>query len=180
MSANTKALSRIWRSAQLYIGFHRDPKGERRKEAKVWPPKNASATIHTDPEEQEAFLVVKSARKDAARDVQIKLHPDKIVLRRDLDVAWKGIVVEDHMVSVQVGGVWVRIMPDGSVSHDMDGDMTYVEADGAVLKKTEFVDAMMSGDGVELSRRTPTTIAAITEEGVVARSRNSAPLTDTD
>jgi antitoxin VapB len=35
----------------------------------------------------------------------------------------------------------------------MDGDMTYVESDGSVLKKTEFVDAMMSGDGVELSRR---------------------------
>lgn len=48
---------------------------------------------------------------------------------------------------------------------------TYVESDGAVLKKTEFVDAMMSGDGVELSRRTPTTIAAICEDGVLAKSR---------
>lgn len=180
MTQTTKTLARIWQSAQLYIGFHRDPHGARRAEAKVWPPKNARATIHPDPDEQEAFLVVKSAEKDSARDVQIKLRPDAIVLRRDLGTAWKGIVVEEHMVSVQVGGVWVRIMADGSVSHDMDGDMTYVEADGAVLKKTEFVDAMMSGDGVELSRRTPTTIAAITEEGVVAKSRNAPSLPDPD
>ncbi len=64
------------------------------------------------------------------------------------------------------------ISADGSAAHERDGDMTYVESDGAVLKKTEFVEAMMSGDGVELSRRTPTTVAAITEDGVLAKLRD--------
>ncbi|MDA3857386.1 MAG: hypothetical protein PF480_03925, partial [Roseovarius sp.] len=138
-----------------------------------------NASIHPNPEEQEAFLVVKAADRAGPRDVQVKLHPDKIVLRRDSGPSWEGVVVEDHMISVQVAGAWVRIRADGSVAHERDGDMTYVESDGAVLKKTEFVEAMMSGDGVELSRRTPTTIAAITEDGVLAKSRDTAPKLDT-
>ena len=178
MTVTKTPLARIWRSAQLYIGFHRDPQGNRRAEAKVWPPKNGNATIHSDPEQQEAFLVVSTIDKDRPRDVQIKLRPDKIVLRRDPDVSWEGVVVEDHMISVQVGGAWVRIKADGSVSHERGGDMTYVESDGSVLKKTEFVDAMMSGDGVELSRRTPTSIAAITEDGVLAKPRATMPEID--
>ncbi|WP_298921102.1 hypothetical protein [uncultured Roseobacter sp.] len=171
MSEIINSVRRTWRSAQLYIGFHRDRQGNQRVEAKVWPPKNGNASIHTNPEEQEAFLVVKAADKTVPRDVQIKFQPDKIVLRRDPGISWEGIVVEDGLISVQVGGVWVRIKSDGSVAHERDGDMTYVESDGAVLKKTEFVEAMMSGDGVELSRRTPTTIAAIREYGVLAKSR---------
>jgi hypothetical protein len=174
----TETISRVWKSAQLYVGFHRDPKGNQREQAKVWPPKNGNATIHPNPDEQEAFLVVKGADKDEPRDVQIKLRPDKIVLRRDPGASWEGVVVEDYLISVQVNGAWVRIKADGSVSHDLNGDMTYVESDGAVLKKTEFVDAMMSGDGVELSRRTPTTIAAITEDGVLAKSRGTVPELD--
>lgn len=170
---------RVWKSAQLYIGFHRDRQGNMRSEAKVWPPKNGNATIHANPEEQEAFLVVKAADKAEPRDVQIKFRPDKIVLRRDPGISWEGIVVEEGLISVQVGGAWVRIKSDGSVAHERDGDMTYVESDGAVLKKTEFVEAMMSGDGVELSRRTPTTIAAIREDGVLAKSRNTSPKLDT-
>ncbi len=180
MNQMTKSIARVWKSAQLYIGFHRDPKGNQRAQAKVWPPKNGNATIHPNPEEQEAFLVIKAADKDAPRDVQIKLRPDKIVLRRDPGVSWEGVVVEDDLISVQVNGAWVRIKADGSVAHELNGDMTYVESDGSVLKKTEFVDAMMSGDGVELSRRTPTTIAAITEDGVLAKSRERAPPAETD
>ena len=171
MSKLVSGLRQTWRSAQLYIGFHRDRQGNLRSEAKVWPPKNGNATLHANPEEQEAFLVIKAADKAEPRDVQIKLHPDKIVLRRDPGISWEGIVVEDGMISVQVNGTWVRIKSDGSIAHERDGDMTYVESDGAVLKKTEFVEAMMSGDGVELSRRTPTTIAAIREDGVLAKSR---------
>ena len=126
---------RVWKSAQLYIGFHRDRQGNQRSEAKVWPPKNGNATIHANPEEQEAFLVVKAADKTEPRDVQIKFRPDKIVLRRDPGISWEGIVVEDGLISVQVGGAWIRIKSDGSVAQERDGDMTYVESDGAVLKK---------------------------------------------
>ncbi len=164
-------LRRIWRSAQLYIGFHCDPSGKRRSEAKVWPPKNGNASIHDDPNEQEAFLVLKSADKDSPRDVQLKLHPAQIVLRRDAGPGWQGLIVEDGLISVQINGTWVRIKDDGSIAQDIGGDMTYIEADGSVLKKTEYVDATMSADGVELSRRTDNSIAAIRHDGVVSRVR---------
>ncbi len=171
MTDIAKAAQRVWRSAQLYIGFHRDQQGNQRSQARVWPPKNARATINPDPTDQEAFVVVKAADKTKTEDVQIKLHPDRIVLRRDESVGWEGIMLKEHSVAVHVNGIWININADGSVAHDLDGDMTYVESDGAVLKKTEYVDAMMSGDGVELSRRTPTTIAKISEDGVLAKSR---------
>ncbi|UWQ44036.1 hypothetical protein K3718_21325 (plasmid) [Leisingera aquaemixtae] len=163
---------RVWRSAQLYIGFHRDQSGRKRDTAKVWPPKNANATIHSDPEAQEAFVVVKAADQEEPRDVQIKLRPDQIVLRRDPGTGWEGVVVDEFGLAVQVNGAWIRILPDGSVSREVEGDTTYLEADGAVLKKTQFAEAMMSGDGVELTRKTDTTIAAIRHDGVVAKSRN--------
>lgn len=176
MNAVTRTIRQTWRSAQLYIGFHRDQKGNKRDEAKVWPPKNASATIHADPEVQEAFVVVKPADKTNPREVQIKLRPDQIVLRRDPGDAWEGIVVTDTSVSVQVNGIWVHIRPDGAISHELDGDTTFVESDGTVLKKTEFVEASMSGDGVELTRRTDDTIAVIGENGVMAKARKTSLL----
>ena len=87
---------RVWKSAQLYIGFHKDPSGRKRDQAKVWPPKNASASIHSDPSEQEAFLVVRSANTAASEDVQIKVRADKIVLRRDCEVCWQGVQVDAY------------------------------------------------------------------------------------
>ena len=168
---------RIWKAVQLFVAFHKDQKRKDRETPYLWPPTGARASVtDKDDSAQETFVLVKG--EGDARDVQIKLRPDKIVLRRDPDVSWEGVVVEDHMISVQVGGAWVRIKADGSVSHERGGDMTYVESDGSVLKKTEFVDAMMSGDGVELSRRTPTSIAAITEDGVLAKPRTTMPEID--
>ncbi len=66
----------------------------------------------------------------------------------------------------------MRVKVDGAITRETDEDTTYIEADGSVLKKTEYVDAMMSGDGVALSRRTLDTIAAITEDGVIAKQRD--------
>jgi len=172
MTKLTKTANRFWKSAQLYIGFHKDPNGNPREQAHVWPPKNAQATINPHPNDQEAFLVVKSADPKITKDVQIKLHPERIVLRRDEEASWEGIIAEPSKVIVRVNGIQVTINADGSIAHENDGDMTYVESDGAVLKKTEFVNAMMSGDGVELSRRTPTTIARISEDGVLAKARD--------
>ncbi|WP_156916746.1 hypothetical protein [Leisingera aquimarina] len=98
------------------------------------------------------------------------------MLRRDPGAGWEGIVVEETGLSVQVNGTWIRILADGSVSREADGDTTYLEADGAVLKKTKFAEAMVSGDGVELTRRTDTTIAAIRHDGVIAKSRDAAQI----
>lgn len=172
MNNLTNATRRLWKSAQLYVGFHTDQRGNVRNQPKVWPPKNANATIHSDPKVQEAFLEVRADDRSTTRDVQIRLQQDKIVLRRDSEnIGWEGIVVEDDYVAIRVNGIWVRIKADGAIARETDDDTTYIDADGSVLKKTEYVDALMSGDGIELSRRTDDSIAAITENGVVARSR---------
>ncbi|WP_299775910.1 hypothetical protein [uncultured Tateyamaria sp.] len=103
-SSISKTTRRLWKSAQLYIGFHTDQQGNVRNQPKVWPPKNANATIHSDPKVQEAFLEVRAEDRSTTRDVQIKLQPDKIVLRRDSDIGWEGIVVEDDSVAIRVNG----------------------------------------------------------------------------
>jgi hypothetical protein len=169
--AGKQTLHRVWRAAKLYIGFHREANGTARAEAKVWAPKDGRATIHPDPEVQECFINVLSETQEPARDVQIKLRPDTIVLRRDQGAGWNGIVVGEHWVSVQVNGIWIRINPDGSITHEKPDNVTYVEADGSVLKRTPSVEAMMSGDGIELSRRTEDSISAIQEHGVLSRGR---------
>lgn len=171
MSSIAKKARRVWKSAQLYIGFHRDPEGKMRKEPHVWPPKNANATIHPEPEEQETFLVVKSAEGDAEQDIQIKLRPDMIVLRRDYKDAWDGVIIDDHAVTVKVGGVSIRVNHDGSITREDGDSTTWVEADGGVLKKTEFVEASMSSDGTELTRRTPDNLTAITQTGLLSKDR---------
>lgn len=166
----TKA-RRVWKSAQLCIGFHRDRDGKLRDESHVWSPKNTSATIHRNPKEQETFLVVKSAENDCDQDIQIKLRPDMIVLRRDFKDAWAGVKIDAFAVSVKVGNLSIRINHDGSIRREDGECTTWVEADGSVLKKTEFVDATMSGDGTELTRRTPENIVAITRGGVISKDR---------
>ncbi len=171
MTKLTKSMHRVWKSAQLYIGFHRDPEGKRRDAPKVWPPKNARATIHNDPAEQEVFVMLKSVNGDDAQDVQIKLRPDMIVLRRDCCDAWDGIIADQYSVKVKVGGVSIRVNYDGSIAREDEASTTWVEADGGVLKKTEFVEAAMSPDGSELTRRTPDNLTAITQSGLVSKDR---------
>lgn len=170
-SQNKSKVRRIWKAAQLLVGFHRDPQGVRRAEPYAWAPKNGRASIHPDILEQEAFLVLKSANGDQDNDVQIKFHPNAIVLRRDYQDAWQGILVSDHAINVLINGIRLRINHDGSVTRETDGDTTWLEADGSVLKKTEYVEAMMSADGVQLSRRSEDGIAAITEDGILAKQR---------
>ena len=162
---------RVWKSARLLVGFHRDRDGKLRDKPHVWSPKNGSATIHRDPGEQETFVVVKSADGDVAQDIQIKLRPDMIVLRRDLKHAWEGVRIDAFSVSVKVGDISIRVGHDGSITREDSDGTTWVEADGGVLKKTAFVEASMSGDGTELTRRTPENLAAITARGVLSQER---------
>lgn len=171
MQSITTSVRRVWTSAQLYIGFHRDPKGKQRDTPHVWPPKSARAALHGDPEDQEVFVVVKAADGDAAQDVQIKLRPDMIVLCRDCPDTWQGVVVEQYELAVRFGDVSIRINYDGSITRQDANGTTWVEADGGILKKTEFVDAAMSADGTELSRRTPDTLTVITQEGLLSKER---------
>jgi hypothetical protein len=171
MSRIASSARRVWKSAQLYIGFHRDPEGKKRNEPRVWPPKNANATIHSDPDEQETFVILKSAEGNADNDIQIKLRPDMIVLRRDAKDAWEGVIINEFAVTVKVGGVSIRINHDGSITREDGDSTTWVEADGGVLKKTEFVEASMSSDGTELTRRTPDNLTAITHDGLLSKDR---------
>lgn len=116
-------------------------------------------------------MVVKASDQTENGDVQIKLRPDQIVLRRDPAQGWQGIKVDDYEVAVQVNGAWIRIAADGSVSHTRDGDLTAIEADGSVIKVTDHVEAIMSGDGVEMCRRTASDFAAIRTNGVISKAR---------
>ena len=116
-------------------------------------------------------MVVKIAQREPNQDVQIKLRSDKIVLRRDYPDAWNGVLVSENSVSVAVAGITIWINHDGPITRESGTDTTWVEADGSVLKKTELVEARMSVDGVELKRRTPDNIAAISKDGVIATAR---------
>ena len=171
MTTLATSARRVWTSAQLYIGFHRDQNGRKRETPRVWFPKNARAKLHADPDEQETFVVLKSADGDAARDIQIKLRPDVIVLRRDCPETWQGVVVEQYGIKIKSGDVTIRINCDGSITREDGEGTTWVEADGGVLKQTEFVDASMSADGTELARRTPDNLAAITSRGLISKER---------
>ena len=164
---------RVWKSAQMYIAFHKDRNKRHRDEPKFWPPKNGSASLHGDPDAQEAIVVVKAADPEESQDVQIKLHPNRIVVRRDADIWWQGVAVDDHSVTVRMAdNTMIEIRHDGSVKRRSAEDETHVEADGSIFKWTEHAESHMTGDGIEMTRRTVDRIASITYDGVVDRARN--------
>ncbi|MFA3919350.1 hypothetical protein [Ruegeria hyattellae] len=68
--------------------------------------------------------------------------------------------------------VYIKIGYDGSVTRQSEADETSVDADGSVFKRTDYAEAHMSGDGVNVSRRTASHVGAITEDGVVSKSRS--------
>lgn len=164
-----KTGARIWKSAQLYIGFHKDVDGNARNKPHLWPPKNARATIHGDASNQETFAVVSGVNE--SNDVQIKMRPDKIIMRRDSEAAWHGIIADEYAVSVVVGDTTITIKHDGSVKRTLNDDTTSIEADGSIFKSTALADATMSGDGTELVSRTEHNIAAVKKGGVLMTAR---------
>ncbi|WP_299985828.1 hypothetical protein [uncultured Ruegeria sp.] len=171
-STAEKTIRRVWKSAQMFVGFHTDQKGKPRTQPRLWPPKNGSASIHSDPDAQEAIVVVKSADAETAQDVQIKLHPNRIVVRRDADMWWQGVAVDEHSVTVRMAdNTLIEIRYDGSVKRRSAEDETHVEADGSIFKWTEYAETTMTGDGIEMTRRTEDRITAITYDGVVDRAR---------
>ena len=169
MSDQVSRTSRFWKGVQLFIGFHRDPDGAARAEPKLWPPKNARATIHEDAAQQEAFAVVRGASE--GDDVQVKFRKDKIILRRDEGRSWHGVIATEHAVSVVAGDTTITIGPDGSVTRQHKNDVTDINADGSILKRAANVTASMSGDGTEISRSSEEGVAAIRRDGVVMKAR---------
>ena len=159
----------VWKSAELLIAFHKNKKRERRDEPFLWRPKEAFARLLAKPEDQEAFVVLKGA--DDVEDVQIKLHPDKVVIRRDQPIGWSGIIIEEHAVRVMVDNVWIRIDHNGSVVVERDAETTYLEGDGSIIKINPEAEIMVSSDGRRMSRRTEDQIDAFTEDGFVSRKK---------
>ena len=166
-----------WRSAQLLIAFHRNPDGGTRAEPHLWSPKNNVAGVTDDPKAKEAFVVVRG--HGDAGDVQIKLHAENIILRRDADtLGWTGIRADHHGVSVLVGDVWIRINGDGSITRKIEGndeDRSWIEADGAYIRIGPDMHIHVSGDGSNMSRRTDERIDAITA-GAIMSSPTRRPL----
>ena len=68
--------------------------------------------------------------------------------------------------------VYIKIGYDGSITRQTEADETTVDADGSVFKRTDYAEARMSGDGVTVSRRTASNVSAITEDGVLSKSRS--------
>ena len=162
-----------WKSAQLLIAFHRNKDGQRRQDPRLWSPKNGVAGVTDDPKVKESILVVRG--HGDAGDVQIKLHPDKIILRRDPDaIGWSGVQVDHHGVRVLVGDVWITVQADGSIKREVEGaagDESWLEADGSYIRLAPELEIEVSGDGRKMTRRTAERIEVIDEDGVLSRPR---------
>lgn len=162
----------VWKSAELLIAFHKNKRREKRDAPFLWRPKEAFARLLAKPEDQEAFVVLKGT-EDVA-DVQIKLHPDKVVIRRDQPLGWSGIIVSEDSVSVSVDNDWIRIKHDGSVVVKRDMETTFFEGDGSIIKIDPDTEITVSSDSSSVTRRTVDRIEALTPDGVVSRNRKIA------
>ena len=117
------------------------------------------AGITDEPQAKESVLVV-NGHGDAG-DVQIKLHPDKIILRRDPEaLGWSGIQVDHYGVKVLVGDVRITVKGDGSVER-ADHDKSWMEADRSYIRLAPDVEIEVSGDEASLTRRTTERIEVI-------------------
>ena len=163
----------LWRSAQLLLAFHKTKEGAPRNEPVMWRPNDATARLPDDPEDKEAFINVRG--DGDAHDVQIKMHPDKLVLRRDPDeaVGWTGIVADHHEVAVKIGEAWIKVRADGSVQRQVEGaeDTAWLESDGGYRRLGPETEIEVSGDGSRLHRRTGDHTDAITPTGVASHRK---------
>ena len=79
----------------MYIAFHRDQSGRRRDAPRSGLVRRmAAASLHSDPEAQEVVLVLKAAEPEREQGVEIKLHPNRITVRREAEMWWQGVAIE--------------------------------------------------------------------------------------
>ena len=168
MSDPTKAPI-LWSSAELMIAFHKTRTRVTRAAPFLWRPSRATARLLAKPADQEAFVLLKGV--DGCTDLQIKLHSDQVVIRRDQALGWSGIIVDDQLVRVRVADMWIRIGPGGAVAVTREADTTYLEGDGSIIRISPDTEIVVSGDGGQISRRTPDQIDAFTADGFVSRRR---------
>lgn len=162
---------RVWKSAQLCVGFHKDRDGRPRRAPHLWTPKDGRASLYSNPNEQESFVLLKSTEGNSQTDVQIRMRPDAIEMTRSYQGAWDTVTADEFTITVEVAGIQIRIGHDGTVTREDQAGTTWIEASGGVLKKSESVEASISSDGMELTRRTPDNLSVIAEQGVLSRQR---------
>ena len=162
-----------WKSAQLLIAFHRTSGGQKRNEPRLWSPPNGVAGVTDDPQTKEAFLVVRG--HGDAGDVQVKLHPDQLVVRRDPDaIGWRGVIIDHHGVKVRVGDVWITVEADGAIKRDLVGDApdtSWLDATGEFLRLTPEMEIGVSSDGERMTRRRQDEFAYINGDRADVRGR---------
>lgn len=166
-------LKSAWKSAQLLVAFHQSRSGRQREKPRLWTPKNGVVGVTDDTAAKESYVVVRGSGN--ARDVVIKLQPDKITLHREASaLGWADIRADHHSVSVLVGDVWITVQADGSIKREIEGqayDASWLEADGSFIRVSPELQIVVSSDGSELSRRTDTRFDGITADGVVSRRK---------
>lgn len=159
----------IWKSAELLIAFHKNRHQERRDKPYLWRPKDATAWLNQNPKYQEAVVVLKGVGD--SEDVQVKIHTDKMVIRRDQPLGWSGIVIDDDVVRVKVDDTWILVKSDGGVTVENDAETTYLDGDGSILKISPDTEIMVSADGERMSRRTEDQFDAFSEAGFMSQKR---------
>lgn len=160
----------IFKSAKLMIAFYRDRDGKKLEKPFVWEGKKPGVSIaKKDLSEQESFLLVEG--EEGSRDVEVRLHPEKIILTRDPGDFWTGIVLDEGSIKIAVGGRMVEVAPDGAVKVRDDkqpGVVGSIEADGAVYRLASDGQIFVSADGGCVSVETEERLSRLTPDGVVS------------
>jgi len=170
MSLVSTSVQAVWQSAELLIAFHKNKNKTKRDAPFFWRPKEAFARLLAKPEDQEAVVVMRAADDNGA-DVQIKMHSDKIVIRRDRELGWSGIIVDDHQIQIKVDGTVIRVDPDGGVVVERDFQKTHLEGTGEIFRFTPDTKIVVSADGGRMSRETEASFDGFTPDGVVSRRK---------
>lgn len=165
----TRTARTIWDRAQLLIAFHRDTARKLRPEPYLWPPKDAKAGLRANADDQETFVHLRG--QDRSDDVQLKLRADRIIARREKGKGWSGVEIDDCVVRVLVGDVWIEVAPDGTVTRRAEDSTTYLEGDGSIIKLSEDAEITVSTDGSTITRRTADRVEGLTPDGVVSKAR---------
>ncbi|MEO9778021.1 MAG: hypothetical protein ABJH07_06795 [Sedimentitalea sp.] len=169
MSRVPTSVRAVWKSAELLIAFHKNKNKQRRDAPYFWRPKDAFARLLAKPEDQETVVVLRGA--DDNDDVQIKMHSDKIVVRRDRALGWSGVVLDDTQIRVVVDNVLIRIDPDGGVVVEKDAEKTHLEGSGEIFRFTPNTQINVSADGRRMWRETEDNVDGFSPDGLVSRRK---------
>lgn len=169
MSRVPTSVRTAWKSAELLIAFHKNKNKQRRDAPYFWRPRDAFARLLAKPEDQEAVVVLRGA--DNNDDVQIKMHSDKIVVRRDRALGWSGVVLDDTQIRIVLDNVLIRIDPDGGVVVEKDAEKTHLEGSGEIFRFTPETQINVSADGSRMWGETEDNVDGFSPDGLVSRRK---------